>query len=182
MASTPLDLLALQDELARRSVSFAPPLSAAELRAFEQAHHVELPPDYRLFLEQVGNGGPGPPAYGLRPLGAAEAWWPEEQRAAWQHFQAIQRPFPFRQLWCWEDEAEPDPAQLAAVYDGTIYLGTDGCGIDWALVVTGPQRGYVWQLTDVGLLPCQPACTFLAWVSQWLQHDPADPAPFWWAP
>jgi hypothetical protein len=182
MAAPYADLLSLQGELAHRGVTFAPPLSAAELRAFEQAHQVALPSDYRLFLQQVGNGGPGPPAYGLRPLGAAETWWGDEQRAAWQHFQAIQRPFPFTQPWCWEDEADPDPARLAAVYDGTLYLGTDGCGSDWALVVTGPQRGCVWQITEVGLTPCQPALTFLAWLSRWLHHDPANPALFWWTP
>lgn len=68
------------------------------------------------------------------------------------------------------------------MYDGSLYLGTDGCGMDWALVVTGPQRGYVWQISEAGITPCRPALTFLAWVSHWLHHDPADPALFWWQP
>ena len=127
----------------------------------------------------MGNGGPGPPEYGLRPLGASESWWEHEQREAWQHFQSIRRPFPFAQSWCWEDETSPDPAQLAAVYDGTLYPGTHGRGMDWALVVTDPQRGYVWQSPEAGITPCRPALAFLAWMSQWLHHDPANPAPFW---
>jgi hypothetical protein len=180
MAAFDPDLLWLQRELAQRDLVFTSQLSAAELLAFEQVHQVVLPAEYRLFLVQVGSGGPGPPAYGLRPLGTVESWWGDEQRAAWQHFQVIRRPFPFTQPWCWEDEAAPNPAQLAAAYDGTLYLGTDGCGTDWALVVTGPQRGYVWQITEVGLMPCRPALTFSAWFSRWLHHNPADPAPFWW--
>ena len=47
------------------------------------------------------------------------------------------------------------PARLAAVYDGTLYRGTDSWGMDWALVVTGPPRGYVWQLSKAGITPCQ---------------------------
>jgi hypothetical protein len=177
-----IDLLLLQRELLDRGLVFAPPLSDAELLAFEQAHQVMLPSEYRRFLQQVGNGGSGPPEYGLRPLGATESWWGNEQRAAWQHFESIRRPFPFTQPWYWEDETSPDPAQLAAVYDGTLYLGTDGCGMDWALVVTGQQRGYVWQISEAGITPCQPALTFLEWVNQWLHYDPADPVLFWWRP
>ena len=175
-------LLILQRELASANVAFTPSLPAADLAAFEQAHRVSLPPEFRLFLTHIGNGAPGPPACGLRTLGTTETWWTDEQRAAWEHFQAIWRPFPFTQPWRWEDEAAPDQAQLAAVYDGSLYLGTDGCGLDWALIVTGPQRGYVWQLSGEGIVPCQPARTFLQWVSAWLHHDPASPAPFWWVP
>ena len=67
-------LLALQRELAGARLAFTPCLSAAELDAFEQTHQVLLPPEYRLFLTYIGNGGPGPPAYGLRPLGTVESW------------------------------------------------------------------------------------------------------------
>ena len=180
MDSSYRHLLTLQQELTAADLAFAPCLPAADLDAFELAHGVSLPPEYRYFLAHIGNDGAGPPAYGLRPLGATETWWSDEQPMAWQHFQAIRRPFPFAQPWCREDEAEPDPARLAAVYDGSLYLGTDGCGIDWALIVTGPQRGYVWQFTEAGIIPCQPVMTFCEWFSQWLHHDAASPATFWW--
>jgi len=174
-------LLALQRELASANLAFAPCLPAAELDAFEQKHRVLLPPEYRLFLTYIGNGGAGPPAHGLRPLGTVESWWSAEQLAAWQHGRALGQPFPFEQPWRWEDEeSSPDPARLAAVYHGSLYLGTDGCGLDWALIVTGPQRGYVWQLSEEGIVPCRPARTFWQWVGAWLHHDPAAPGPFWW--
>ena len=173
-------LPALQRELANAGVAFAPCLSAADLAAFEQTHRVALPLEYRLYLAHIGNGGTGPPDYGLRALGATETWWTNAQRAAWGNFQAIRRPFPFTQPWCWENDETPDQAQLAAVYDGSLYLGTDGCGLDWALIVTGPQRGYVWQLSGEGIMPCRPALTFFQWVSAWLHRSPDSPVPFWW--
>ena len=152
----------LQRELATANVALAPCLPTADLTAFEQAHRVSLPPEYRLFLTHIGNGGAGPPAYGLRALGATETWWADDQRAAWAHFQALRRPFPFAQSWCWADEEAPDPAQLAAVYDGSLYLGTDGCGLDWALVVTGPSARL--RLAAVGgrhfALPTRPGRFF----------------------
>jgi hypothetical protein len=42
-----------------------PCLKEAEISAFEKRYHIELPQDYRLFLMEVGNGGKGPPYYGL---------------------------------------------------------------------------------------------------------------------
>ncbi len=32
---------------------------------------------------------------------------------------------------------------------GVLYLGTDGCGEDWRLVVTGEQRGQLWNCSEV---------------------------------
>lgn len=182
MLTSDQQLRALQQELAATALRFAPCLPPAALATFEQAHGITLPAEYRLFLTEVGNGGDGPPDYGLRPLGATETWWAPGQRAAWQQFQQLRQPFPFAQPWCWEEEDEPDPARLAAVYAGSLYLGTDGCGMDWALIVTGPQRGQVWQISEAGIVPCQPARTFFGWFSAWLHRDPAAKQPFWWQP
>ena len=32
-------------------------------------------------------------------------------------------------------------------------MGTDGCGIYWHLIVTGPHRGHVWQIAGEGAQP-----------------------------
>ena len=45
-----------------------PTLAESVVRQFETDHRVALPPDYRHFLTQIGNGGAGP-YYGVFPLG-----------------------------------------------------------------------------------------------------------------
>ncbi len=72
----------------------------------------------------------------------------------------------------WEDD-EPwtaDKEQLrATVHHGALPLGTDGCGMEWCLVVTGPERGQIWQLTSEGAQPLAPRRTFLSWYEYWLE-------------
>jgi hypothetical protein len=36
------------------------------------------------------------------------------------------------------------------------------------LIVTGPDRGHVWQLADVGVTPTRPKREFLRWFEDWL--------------
>jgi hypothetical protein len=58
-------------------------------------------------------------------------------------------------------------------------LGTDDELSYWVLVLTGPQRGKVWLVTDVGAYPYpypQPeAHSFTEWVQHWKTHDG------WWS-
>src|SRR5437016_4283502 len=44
-----------------------PCLTEAQIQKFERAYEITLPPDYRAFLMEVGNGGAGP-YYGIVPL------------------------------------------------------------------------------------------------------------------
>jgi hypothetical protein len=111
----------------------------------------------------------GPPHYGLCPL---------ERTLADDVGRALRpaQPFPLTAGWHWEDEANPDRDQIAAVHTGgQLYLGTDGCGINWALVVTGSERGRVWLVADEGAMPCDPPADFLAWYERWLDDQPLIP-------
>lgn len=77
-----------------------PPLTEAELVAFERKHQVTLPQDYRDFLQFCGNGGAGP-HYGVFPLGMfdgagsqLEPWTPGDGFAG-----ILSEPFPHSSAW-----------------------------------------------------------------------------------
>ena len=138
----------------------SPVAREAQLRAWEREHGVELPPDYRAFLAEFGNGGAGPD-YGLFPLGlwdgagaALEPWAP--------HAGLLRAPFPHRAAWnlpadrleppddldddarhAWQ-EALDDEYFAAALLDGAFWICHHGCALRTVLVVTGPERGNVW--------------------------------------
>jgi hypothetical protein len=60
------------------------------------------------------------------------------------------------QAWQWERDPHAE-AHIERVYrDGHLYLGTDRCGMDWLLIVAGPDRGHVWRRDEYGAQPCEP--------------------------
>jgi len=151
--------------------SLGPCLPEQEIAVFEANYRIHLPEEFRLFLLNVGNGGTGPPKYGLNTLAQSV------QRSSHGHDEISNKPslrphlpFPLTEPWVWEDEdLEDNDARLHAVYnDGHLFLGTDGCAMDWILVVAGPERGRVWNRADVGAQPCVPARDFASWYEYWL--------------
>ncbi|MFF9625931.1 SMI1/KNR4 family protein [Streptomyces griseosporeus] len=151
-----------------------PALGWEAVRAFEAEHGIVLPEPYRTCVAEITDGSrQGPPAYGLVGLAELPADWGGERKA-----RVLAEPFPLTELWLWEEDdgGHEDPeAVLDRVHDhGTIVLGTDGCAMNWHLVVTGPHRGHIWQITDMGALPfgaefghttAEPG--FAGWVRHW---------------
>lgn len=172
-----------------------PPLPEAELRAFEERHHVLLPPDYAAFVTEVGNGGAGP-AYGLFPLGMWDGTgrglvpWVEDD-GLWGR---LSRPFPHAHasalVQAEPDEhlADSDPAEYERQWrayegagstptltNGTMPICELGCAHRVLLVVTGTEAGHVWEdyrASDGGMCPIvRPDgthATFGWWYRQWL--------------
>jgi hypothetical protein len=182
-----LDALKRRDRLRRlfgaasHDYALNPPLSEAEVAAFERKHHIALPDDYRYFLTQVGNGGAGP-SHGVLPLGEwaftdklhkidDPEWHIDgEPGKPFQHTRAWNLPESIRAL-------EPDPdaalsfeeegrqmeewdkvrqAAYAHVMDGAVPICERGCGLLQWLVVNGPQRGFIWDdnlADDAGIEP-----------------------------
>ncbi|MEV4279027.1 SMI1/KNR4 family protein [Actinoplanes xinjiangensis] len=138
------------------------------VHAFEQRHGVVLPEPYRSFVAEVSDGShAGPPEYGLLALGTLPSDYGGDGSR-----RDLTRPFPLTEPWLWEgDDEEPDEARLASVFDdGSIVLGTDGCGMNWHLVVTGVHRGQVWMVSGEGAMPFghvtgEPG--FAGWVRHW---------------
>ncbi|WP_330456851.1 SMI1/KNR4 family protein [Streptomyces sp. NBC_00820] len=149
-------------------------LGWAAVRAFEAEHGIVLPEPYRTFVAEVTDGShQGPPSCGLVGLAALPSDWPDDGAK-----RDPGKPFPLTETWVWEadEDAFDDPeAVIEQVIDhGSVVLGTDGCAMNWHLVVTGPMRGHIWQVTDVGALPfgapfghttAEPG--FAGWVRHW---------------
>lgn len=152
----------LRQKIEANGYSLAPVLSEAELAVFEAAHGVLLPEAYRFFLKHLGNGGGGLAALGTAPayVGGPKGYW--------TRLPDIGRPFPFTCGWHWEVGDESEEGEMEQVSYGSLWLGTDGCGMDWHLIVTGPERGYVWWVSGEGILPTNPKRDFLRWYEDWL--------------
>lgn len=147
----------------------SPVLGEAEVSAFEHRHSVRLPEGYRCFLLEIGNGGDGPPFSRLEPLGRRPSrcsYQPDVRY--WEELPDIHLPFPFTKPWCWERGEVSEEGIGEQVRHGCLFLGEDGCGIDWRLIVGGPERGNIWQTCDLGITPTRPKLDFLAWYEEWL--------------
>jgi hypothetical protein len=151
-----------------------PALGREAVLAFEAEHGVVLPEPYRSFVAELSDGSDkGPPDYGLVPLAALPSDWGDDRPR-----RDLAKPFPLTEAWLWEEddrsEEELDTLIGSVVDHGTVVLGTDGCGMYWHLVVTGPHRGHIWNITDVGAVPfgAEFGCTtaepgFAGWVAHW---------------
>ncbi|MFG2340709.1 SMI1/KNR4 family protein [Streptomyces yangpuensis] len=129
-----------------------PALGYPSVEEWEAENGVTLPEPYRSFVAEIGNGsGPGPFDGGLQPLGQLPACWAgaEPRRPA--------APFPLEAEWIWEDDeavADDEDARIDAVFsDGSVVLCAQDTQSFWLLVTTGPQRGRVWLVADVGASP-----------------------------
>lgn len=171
-------------------------LTVAELADLEQAIGVRLPEEYRVFLLEVGNGGAGPD-YGIERVERASGGW------RWTgHGTTIvgKLRVPFQpsgpQVYAKYDTNQPVEGDfpdhgsfLAAarawrrrqddLYDedafGSITLSHQGCGYYWLLVVSGSERGTIWEDCRAVDMPLSPLVgpggerlTFGRWYLDWL--------------
>ncbi|MEX0172524.1 SMI1/KNR4 family protein [Streptomyces sp. LMG1-1-1.1] len=146
----------------------APALPEAEIRAFEEAHGINLPAEYRSFVAEVGNG-PAGPGHGLMPLTvprleAHEDWAVDDE---WEEDRLPGR---LAQLFLL---TEPLPGRIGAstgeLTGGTLMLAEEGCGIYNRLILNGPRKGEVWQIDPDwgGFVPVSPC--FRTWYTEWVQ-------------
>ncbi|HCF25660.1 MAG TPA: hypothetical protein DEV81_00180 [Cyanobacteria bacterium UBA11049] len=148
----------IKSKIAQNNINLGKPLSLAAIEKFETQHSIILPEDYRQFLLEISNGGDGPPEYRLKVLAETVT----------EEMQPLQ-PFPLSNYWVWDDVDDVDEELFDSVYRcGHLYLGTEGCGIDWILIVNSAARGKVWQRSDEGIVPCTPARSFISWYEYWL--------------
>ena len=177
------------------------------------------PSDYRSFLTEVGNGGAGP-YYGLFPFGQQDDGFGV---GAWEDGGLVgdlSQPFPHVAAWnvsesFWDGEPDPPPGTPPeeedrlweawdevlevsywnpAVMDGAIPICHLGCALRQWLVITGEQKGFVWndfRADYRGLSPVLggsgEAVSFADWYMGWLDESLTKAAetpcstvvPFW---
>jgi len=162
----------IKEKVCSKGLKLGAVLTVQEVEAFEKKYSITLPEGYREFLLQIGNGGDGPPYYNLHSLGGI----PDDYHMS-EYGDKLTRKFPFKEGWVWEEEEETPELneKLDQTEYGNLILGTDGCGMYWILIVTGEERGQIWNTADVGIQPCCPGVSFLEWYEYWL-----DGGEDWW--
>jgi SMI1 / KNR4 family (SUKH-1) len=158
-----------------RNLGMGKCVSESDLVAFERHYGITLPNEYREFVLRVGNGAPGPPDYGLIKLAEPPNGKGDYTSHTTEELANMKTTFPFTKPWVWEDGVASDEGIDDQVRDGQLYLGSDGCGMDWALIITGPDRGIVWWFSGEGIQPTSPKRDFLRWFEDWL-----DGVRDWW--
>jgi hypothetical protein len=143
------------------------PLSESAVAEFEERHEIVLPPEYRLFVTELGDGGAGP-GYHLSRLG--------ESCGTGCRSGHLTRPSPYlpgpRYLDDWEQRYEDPPGPDRMFLPGTLNIAGHGCTLVTRLVVTGPARGRLLNLDIDG--PVGPYVVedtdFLTWYERWLDE------------
>lgn len=158
-----------------------PPLAPALIHKIEARHGLELPEDYVYFLTEIGDGGAGPD-YGIDSF--AEQFRETGQKWLPRYWAALGQPFEPRPMEPEEVEEysivtregyEKDPLryfiqEIPEEEDwsrGLLTLGTHGCQWDFALVLTGPHRGRVFDTDNEGGYSLA-AESFTAYYEAWL--------------
>ncbi|MGW6414110.1 SMI1/KNR4 family protein [Streptomyces sp. NPDC055055] len=145
-----------------------PTLGPEALAEWEQKNGVMLPEPYRTFISEIGNGSSLGPAGdgGLQPLGWLPDGWPDHRP------RRPGEPFPLESAWHWEDDGSVGteaPRIDAAFNNGSVVLGAEDGGSFWLLLTSGPRRGEIWMIADVGVVPApdNQAWGFEEWVRRW---------------
>lgn len=150
----------------RHGFDLNPPLTEAEVHAFERIHGILLPEDYRIFLLHVGNGGAGP-YYGLLPLGRWNAALLKDLHGY------LSRPSPLRPDMPadepWEQSLGCEREQLL---QGMLALCHQGSTFYAMLVITGDHRGRVVYIDQHCSKPPYFVrhTDFLSWYERWLDE------------
>lgn len=175
-----------------------PRATTEELASIEARLSCVLPPAYRSFLIEAGNGGAGP-GYGLWPAGL---WDPTNR-----HLEPIEppqwpdapgEPFPHTEHWNVPDDRlgpapgpeatdagrdryyyQRDEATWAAgVANGALPIADLGCAIRLLLIVTGEEHNHVWiddRASDGGIYPASTPghdrLTFTDLYEDWLDQS-----------
>ena len=166
-----------------------PPVSEAEVLAFEQKYGVQLPKCYRAFMLTIGDAKAkksdfiAGPYFGLYAFGTCVDELLYEETETYLKAPCNLSPDMTREEWdaltdpllpSEEEEEEDDDkyfAERAKVFGGLLPLGSQGCAYYHALVLTGPYAGRVVNVNWDLLKPVFAFETnFLDWYERYLDE------------
>ncbi|HEX9996355.1 MAG TPA: hypothetical protein VGB45_04365 [Abditibacterium sp.] len=150
-----------------------PTLSALELQRFERRHRIELPEDYRLYLELVGNGGLGASLGGAGPdYGVYSLIEREEFADSCEEFSdsadenILSCPFP--QTYSLNLIKGQTHNLWRGPIPGALEIGMKGCSYTTHLIVSGEARGTIWNGWEHRYLD-PTGVTFSQWMRDWAE-------------
>ena len=159
-------------------------LDEYDLRRIERELKISFPDEYALFLMCIGNGGPGPYC-GLYGLASSLKFSREFLQCSFRYttkFSANSRGFDVFEV---RENGEISEVNLRILGEdesyasGLLYIASEGCGYESALVMNGGEKGNIWGdyiVADCGILPFEGSAsdrryTFLDWYELWLDKS-----------
>jgi hypothetical protein len=112
------------------------PANIADIESFEKRNNITLPLDYKLFISQVYNGGPGP-FYGLKPLELDGTYENLKYACSWTEDTSAEEYNKIRSI---DDATEDD---FDNIFNGLLEIATEGCTYMIYLAVTGKSKGRI---------------------------------------
>ena len=150
----------IRQKVLEKGIKLNPVIPIETVREYEKHNGIVLPEELVAFYTLIGNGGIMLDGFPLKSF--------EELKI---DIEKVKEEFPFTTYWVWEDGDEHEEGDSDDVYKGNIELIDIGCGQTWNIIVTGKERGQMWDFTDVGIQPCAPKRTFLSWYEYWLDGN-----------
>lgn len=145
-------------KLNEKKITMNEPVSIDRINSFESTYGIILPEEFRKFYTEVGNGC-------LSMIDNNPLLKLDQIKS---DINEIKLEFPFKKDYIWEDDQEQNKEQMKQVWYGNMKLIDIGCGESWHLIVTGEEKGQMWQFCEVGIQPCSPKLSFLEWFEFWL--------------
>lgn len=124
-----------------------PPVSIADINAFEIEFGVTLPNDLKLFYTEISNG-----------LCIDEEVEILDFESIVFEEDYIDKEFGYKNPYIWESAGEEPNDDI---YNGNIGLFELGCGSTLNLIIKGEQEGVIWNFSEVGITPLYPSMNFL---------------------
>ena len=145
-----------------------PTLSESTIEDFETKHDINLPPDYRLYLQLVGDGRGLPTPQGFCPKGGAGPSYGPYSLLEMHVGHRINQPFPLKSKVELPEESPYN--KWSDDIPGALEISTRGCASHTHLIVKGPQYGTIWEGWEYkNFAPAHES--FSVWMTTWAEEE-----------